>query len=166
MEGCAHKRWFKLRLSGTCVFNRLTCPRKFNNTIKKLADSREKKRRIKNTTRAVLTFLKKLLCFFFLPLFVVWPPYYSAKYSAFFVTISPFILSKSKKIKKMAHPSKRSLKIFLNITLLFANFELHCDSYTFSLRLNLKQLNNSQFMMNEHATKNISQRSLALTILP
>jgi len=49
-------------------------------------------------------------------------------------------------------------------TLLFANFELHCDSYTFSLRLNLKQLNNSQFMMNEHA-KNISQRSLALSIL-
>jgi len=27
-----------------------------------------------------------------------------------------------------------------NTTLLFANFELHCDSYTFSLRLNLKQL--------------------------
>jgi len=51
---------------------------------------------------------------------------------------------------------------------LFANFELHCDSYTFSLRLNLKQLKlekntNSQFIkMNEHAKEYLSKISFEL----
>merc|ERR1712038_1046164 len=110
--------------------------------------------------------LKNYFLFFFSPPFCCLTPLLLSKIFCLFCYNFSFHSIKVKENQEDGTSFQKIIdhKIFLNITLLFANFELHCDSYTFSLRLNLKQLNNSQFMMNEHA-KNISQRSLALSIL-
>jgi len=171
-----------LRLSGTCVLARLACPpsQEIQQHLTKISKIKREKKKKKKThisckesavAQSSLHSLKLLFCC----LSLLFPSYYSANcskayffcYLWFQLPLNSNFYQPSRKSRRWHilpdQSSKRSSWQHMT-TLLFANFELHCDSYTFSLRLNLKQLNNSQFMMNEHA-KNISQRSLALSIL-
>jgi len=142
----------------------MSCARtkKKSTTPQKLANSREKKNLEEEDKCAVLKYNIPLNFFF---VFLFSPFNHSANVLFFFVTFLSFSLSYSKsKIKSRRWhilPLPLLPKRFFQRksswqSLLFANFELHCDSYTFSLRLLLKQLNNiSQFMMNEHAKKSL-----------
>jgi len=143
----------------------MSCARtkKKSTTPQKLANSREKKNLEEEDKCAVLKY-NIPLNFFFVFLFSPLQPLSKCS-GFFFVTFLSFSLSYSKsKIKSRRWhilPLPLLPKRFFQRksswqSLLFANFELHCDSYTFSLRLLLKQLNNiSQFMMNEHAKKSL-----------
>jgi len=135
--------------------------KKINNTTK--ISTREKKNLEEEDKCAVLKYNIPFKLF----LFFCFPPFnHSANFLGFFCYFPLFLslsYSKSKIKSRRWHilPLPLLPKRFFQRksswqSLLFANFELHCDSYTFSLRLLLKQLNNiSQFMMNEHAKKSL-----------
>lgn len=94
---------------------------------------------------AVLTFLKTTFFLFrFSSFFVVSLPSTTQQNILPFFCYN-FLLSFYQRKSRRWHILPNTCKDLLDMTnntiiLLFANFELHCDSYTFSLRLNLKQL--------------------------
>lgn len=177
-----------LRLSGTCVLARLACPpsQEIQQHLTKISKIKREKKKKKThisckesaVAQSSLHSLKLLFCC----LSLLFPSYYSANCSkAYFFCYTPSYLwfqllnSKTFPSRKSRRwhilpdqSSKRSSWQHMTTTLLFANFELHCDSYTFSLRLNLKQLKLEKILILNHCLsrwmntqKNISQRSVS-----
>lgn len=148
-----------LRLSGTCVLARLACPpsQEIQQHLTKISKiKREKKeeeedthqlQRIRCSGAVKLTFLKTTFLLFISVVSLLLTTQQIVLKPTFFVIFGfnyhSILISINHQENQEDGTSFQKIidhKIFLNITLLFANFELHCDSYTFSLRLNLKQL--------------------------